>query len=387
MRAFQVHLASFDIYSGLGCDVQPLDICLHNTLSRFLSFLQTASRILVQTNDSNKTRSLLTTPQKSNREEEKRNKNKNKNKNELNSKTMHNKPGQAWLALVLATTAVIVYAPARVQAIPPPIFGFPDSDNHTELGVTYSFNGNTTTVQEAMLFGGNVTQAQPQLSVNPALYQSVAAYTGPYLVLMVDPDASTPEDPSRRFILHWLAPNVTQQTTTTTTTSGNNSNSSNGGAVRTLVPPSTDFVSYRPPTPPETSSAHRYILYAFAQPANFAMPAAYSSLAGGNNRTNFNLTTFISAAGLGRPAAAEYFYVSRQTQVPGTFVARAGATYPGGNGGAIFENSPNAAGTTNSSTTNATTGGSTTTTTTTSGATSVWEGLLKSGFWGLLALL
>lgn len=295
---------------------------------------------------------------------------------------MYNKPGTAWLALLAAA----VHAPAIVQAIPPPIFGFPDSGNHTELGVRYSFNGNTTTVQEAMLFGGNVTQSQPQLSVNPALYQSVAAYTGNYLVIMVDPDASTPEDPSRRFILHWLAPNITQAT-----------NNSSGGSVRTLSPPSasggTDFVSYRPPTPPDTSSAHRYIIYAFEQPSNFTIPAAYSSLAGGNNRTNFNLTTFMSAAGLGRPAAAEYFYVNRQAQVPGTFVALAGATYPGGNGGAIFENSPNAAGngTGTSTGSNSTTGSGsssgTGTGTTTSGARSVMEGIFKTGIWGLLALL
>lgn len=52
----------------------------------------------------------------------------------------------------------------------------------------------------------------------------------------------------------------------------------------------------------------------------------------------------VDAAGLVRPAAAEYFYVSKKTDVPGGFVALPGGTYPGGNGGAIFENSPNAAG-------------------------------------------
>lgn len=153
---------------------------------------------------------------------------------------------------------------------------------------------------------------------------------------MVDPDASTPEDPSRRFILHWMAPNVTQAQST--------------DGLRQLNPPSAagtgvqDFVSYRPPMPGNTSSAHRYIIYAFQQPATFAVPSEFASLAGGQNRSNFNLTSFMSAAGLERPAAAEYFYVNRQTQVPADFVAMAGGEYPGGNGGAIFENSPNAAG-------------------------------------------
>lgn len=40
-------------------------------------------------------------------------------------------------------------------AIPPPEFGFVDSANHTELSVVFTFDGNTTVVQEGQLFGGN----------------------------------------------------------------------------------------------------------------------------------------------------------------------------------------------------------------------------------------
>lgn len=40
-------------------------------------------------------------------------------------------------------------------AIPPPEFGFVDSGNHTELSVAFTFDGNTTVVQEGQLFGGN----------------------------------------------------------------------------------------------------------------------------------------------------------------------------------------------------------------------------------------
>lgn len=47
---------------------------------------------------------------------------------------------------------------ATTLAIPPPEFGFPDSGNHTELGVAFAFNGNTTVVQEGQLFGGNSKQ-------------------------------------------------------------------------------------------------------------------------------------------------------------------------------------------------------------------------------------
>lgn len=219
-----------------------------------------------------------------------------------------------------------------------------------------------------------VTQQQPQLSLNPALYQSVAAYNGQYTLIMVDPDASTPENPTSRFILHWLAPNVTQTTST--------------GGLRQLSPPSAagtgvqDFVPYRAPTPGNTSSAHRYIVYAFEQPSTFAVPSAFASLAGGANRTNFNLTNFMSAAGLARPAAAEYFYVNRQTQVPGDFVALAGGQYPGGNGGAIFENSPNAAG--NATTTATSTSSTTSSTGTSSSSTASGAASAAGGGGGVL---
>jgi hypothetical protein len=46
---------------------------------------------------------------------------------------------------------------ALTTAIPPPDFGFVDSANHTELSVAFTFNGNTTVVQEGQLFGGNST--------------------------------------------------------------------------------------------------------------------------------------------------------------------------------------------------------------------------------------
>lgn len=57
--------------------------------------------------------------------------------------------------LFTSIITVLALAARPALAIPPPIFGFPDSDNHTELGVTFSFNGNSTVVQEAMLFGSN----------------------------------------------------------------------------------------------------------------------------------------------------------------------------------------------------------------------------------------
>lgn len=73
---------------------------------------------------------------------------------------MYNKPGSGRGGIVPAALLALLAA-APVQAIPPPSFGFPDSANHTELGVSYVFNGNTTNVQEAMLLGGNSERNTP----------------------------------------------------------------------------------------------------------------------------------------------------------------------------------------------------------------------------------
>lgn len=65
---------------------------------------------------------------------------------------------QASMLFTRITLVVVALAAAPAVAIPPPIFGFPDSDNHTELGVTFTHNDNSTLVQEAMLFGSNSKQ-------------------------------------------------------------------------------------------------------------------------------------------------------------------------------------------------------------------------------------
>ncbi|ORY67021.1 phosphatidylethanolamine-binding protein, partial [Pseudomassariella vexata] len=209
-------------------------------------------------------------------------------------------------------------------AIPPPEFGFVDSGNHTELSLAYTHNGNTTVVQEGQLFGAKITSTKPTLALEPAKYQSVADYKGQYLILMVDPDAPTPSNPTRRFFLHWLATSMTQNTTASSPQTG-----------RALINSTPAQVPYRGPAPPSTSSAHRYILYAFAQPENFAIPDAYSGFSN-ENRSDFNLDNFIKDAGLARPAAGEFYYVSSQQSVPGDFVALAGGEFPGGNGDAVF---------------------------------------------------
>ncbi|KAK5047173.1 hypothetical protein LTR84_007116 [Exophiala bonariae] len=211
-----------------------------------------------------------------------------------------------------------------VLAIPPPDFGFPEAPNHTELSITYRDNGNTIVVQEADLFGVGIADEEPIVAVETANYESISSYNGSYVLLMVDPDARFPENPTLRFILHWLQTNVTAGPVGADGTSP-------------LINNTAARVPYRGPGPPTNSSAHRYIFYAFQQHDNFTFPAAFESF-NATNRAMFNLTAFLDESNLGQvPAAAQYFFASNMTGVPQDFSAAAGGTFPGGNGQMITE--------------------------------------------------
>ncbi|KAK5079901.1 hypothetical protein LTR70_005632 [Exophiala xenobiotica] len=218
------------------------------------------------------------------------------------------------IALALCTAAL---------AIPPDNFGFPTSEDDAQLSVTYQ----ASTVQPGILFGIDVPASQPDIAVNETYAGLNNDYTGQYLLFMVDPDASYPENPQNRFIIHWWQEGLTKSTTEV--------DSASIGGTR-LVNDTAPRVSYRRPRPPTNSSAHRYIQYLFEQPSNFQVPEAYSGY-NDQNITRFPFEQFLNDAGLEAPVAANYFYCSNQTAVPATFVAAPGEEYPGGNGAMITQ--------------------------------------------------
>lgn len=212
----------------------------------------------------------------------------------------------------------------------------------------------------------------PTVAINTAQYMSLASYNGSYVVMMVDPDARTPQDPNLRFILHWLQPNFMLSRNTT----------SMNYPGTPLMNTTAAVVPYARPMPPPTSDAHRYILYAFQQPANFMVPSAFSGYSA-MNRTNFNLTEFISAANLGTPAAANYFFCNNMTDVPQNFIALPGGTYPGGNGGAITDGPSGPATSTGGAATSASMTASTTGTAATSAAATTTDSSNLAGTTGV----
>jgi len=194
----------------------------------------------------------------------------------------------------------------------------------------------TDLVEMEVSFGGNWVRTGEQIGINgvmpmPAIPQSSKLYTisnqhkravpaSPptlgflsdlvnvstetlYLLAMVDPDAPAPANPTRAQILHWIQPGLTLDPV----------RSADNPFIWTLRNHSAPIVPYARPSPPNYSPAHRYIELLFQQPSQtFVMPDAFSGFSA-TNRTNFNVTLFAAAAGLGDPVAATYFLVSNQT--------------------------------------------------------------------------
>ncbi|KAJ9654881.1 hypothetical protein H2198_006154 [Neophaeococcomyces mojaviensis] len=228
----------------------------------------------------------------------------------------------------MKTTSVIALALSVTPAlaVPPANFGFPTSEGDTPLSVTFQSNGSSLRLQPGQLFGIDVPVQAPAIAVNTSYTTLNNNYSGQYMLMMVDPDASYPENPSNRFIVHWWQMNLTRSTQASDT-------SDSIGGTR-LINGTAPRVPYRRPAPPTNSSAHRYIQYLWEQPVNFTIPSAYQGFNSSNIR-QFNLTGFVQAARLNNPVAANYFFCSNQTNVPTTFVAAPGGEYPGGNGAAI----------------------------------------------------
>lgn len=175
------------------------------------------------------------------------------------------------MTLALAATAVVAQTPSE----------FTPSSN-TNLGVSF----NSTNVVPGVLLPVTSTRSQPTISFNTTT-------SGPYLLLMVDPDART--NGTFVTILHWLQQDLAP--------------SASNGTTKSLTSTATGYATYRPPAPPAELPArpHRYIQLLFNQPSNFSIPTAFQQAVA--MRRGFDYAAFVQQAGLGEVLAANYFLV------------------------------------------------------------------------------
>ncbi|KAK6539152.1 hypothetical protein TWF694_009396 [Orbilia ellipsospora] len=178
--------------------------------------------------------------------------------------------------------------------------------------VTYDTSASPSFFVNGGLFSKQVVQHIPDVYI-----PEDPSFTGKtFLVLMVDPDAPSPQNASLGQILHWLQPGVQVPINTKKVRSSDNSTTYlklDTTSVRSIAP-------YRGPAPP-SQAPHRYTLMLFLQPnEDFSLPPSFKKYQGGNDRRFFNTTKFIEAAGLGDPIAGNYFLSGVSTDGDGSQV-------------------------------------------------------------------
>ncbi|KAL1741406.1 phosphatidylethanolamine-binding protein [Schizophyllum fasciatum] len=115
-----------------------------------------------------------------------------------------------------------------------------------------------------------------------------------YIVVQVDPDAHTPQNPDVAQVRHLLAGNFT-------------ADGDVAGDPLLLANSSAAISEWRRPSPPAGSDPHRYVILLYPQPANFTASSVAHLVNASSSATLFNINDFAEATGLGLPVAGTYF--------------------------------------------------------------------------------
>jgi len=143
--------------------------------------------------------------------------------------------------------------------------------------------------------GMNLTVEQTLLEPHFFLSDSGATLDNhTFVLVMVDPDAPTPQNRSLAQIRHIVAGDLLVNGTM---------DDDLGASLTNTSAALTDFLN---PTPPAGSGPHRYTILLFVQPPDFDTTAPHFVNAS-TPRTSFNLTTFSQEVGLGSPVAGNFF--------------------------------------------------------------------------------
>ncbi|KAL2177788.1 phosphatidylethanolamine-binding protein [Thermothelomyces heterothallicus CBS 202.75] len=149
------------------------------------------------------------------------------------------------------------------------------SDFTPSLLLNVRFPGTDADTRHGTLMRVSQVQSAPVLSVAPlnsALATTTTTTTKTFTLLMIDPDAPTPDDPKFAYWRHWVVANISLPATAETKDeTGSGSGSGKGaqlqlddgtGGARVLTP-------YLAPGPKDESRPHRYLFLLFAEPDGF----------------------------------------------------------------------------------------------------------------------
>ncbi|KAF8195661.1 phosphatidylethanolamine-binding protein [Mycena galopus ATCC 62051] len=140
--------------------------------------------------------------------------------------------------------------------------------------------------------GANLTTQQtvnePQFVLTVS--DTTTASNAEFVVALFDPDAPTPQNTSLAQFRHLLGAGYQWNPAT--------------GVLSNTTAAVTEFF---PPGPPPGSDPHRYMVLVYVQSEDFASKVP-SILNASTPRTNFNMSAFSDALGLGAPFAGTFFF-------------------------------------------------------------------------------
>ncbi|CAL5052718.1 unnamed protein product [Urochloa decumbens] len=136
----------------------------------------------------------------------------------------------------------------------------------------------------------NGCEIRPSIAADPPAIQIAGRSNDLFTMLMTDPDAPSPSNPSMREWLHWLVVNIP----------GGADPSQQGDVV----------VPYMCPRPPV--GIHRYVVVVFQQKARIYSPPAMTSGTNQSMRVGFRTRAFADRHEFGDPVAALYFNAQKE---------------------------------------------------------------------------
>ncbi|KAF5376833.1 hypothetical protein D9757_008895 [Collybiopsis confluens] len=182
---------------------------------------------------------------------------------------------------------VAVKAAFKAAQIPEDIFFTFDPTVLLEVTLPQP-SGESITLHAGINLPRNATAGPPSFAVvGPA-------GKGPFVIAAVDPDAPTPQAPTNAEIRHFLGGNFV----------------GSRGEPESLTNSTPAISEFRQPTPPAGSDAHRYTFLIFNQPRGFNNQTLVNST---TSVSNFNLSSFALATGLGQPIGGTFMLLRTLT--------------------------------------------------------------------------
>ncbi|KAF7297708.1 PEBP-like protein [Mycena kentingensis (nom. inval.)] len=158
------------------------------------------------------------------------------------------------------------------------------------LDVSYlQTDGSTVHLHPGLNVPRNQTASAPEMALHFTDSKGASARTsGSFVVIMIDPDAPTPQNRSLSSVNHFI---------------GGDFYPSDHGVLANSTAAVTE---YRQPRPPQESAAHRYVFLAFLQSEEFASQTLVNA---DTSMFFFNVSQFAAETGLGSPIAGNFMFV------------------------------------------------------------------------------